>query len=298
MTNQVETVEDGLTDEERAALEFDDSDEKAAIFDPEATPEAEPAPEVDPDLPPVVEPEAAPVEPAPAAEPEPEAKPEPAKQEAAPVQAPILIVQAPEDAKAKLEGIATQKAELVQKFEDGEVTAAQFHTQMDSLSDQQFDIKSQVREAELASKLEGQRIQNQWVADCNSFLTQHPEYADQTSERYKLLNETIMALATMPSNQGLANDKALAKAHRMVQIEMGETPAAAAPAAPAKVVQHKVPKPDAPPNIANLPAASMNDDTGGEFAAIDRLAKSGDVEAYEAAVDKMTEAQKARYFKN
>ena len=304
MSDQIENVDDELTEEEKAALAFDDSDEKTAVFDPDAVPDpaAEPAPaaaEVDPDLPPVAEPEAAPEVPAAEATPEPEAKPEPAKQEVAPTHAPILVVQAPEDAQAKLAEFAKKRDEVFQKFDDGEITNAEYNKQLADLNDERLGILLHIERANLAQQLESQRIQNQWVNDCNTFLAQHPEYSDQNSEHYKLLNETIMALATMPSNQGLANDKALAKAHRMVMAELGGTaPAAAAPATPAKVVQHNVPKPPAPPNIGNLPAASMNDTTGGEFAALDRLGKSGDVEGYEAALDKLTDAQRARYLKD
>lgn len=307
MSDLIDNIDDDLTDEERAALEYKgDEEAEKKEFDPDADPA--PDPSEDQGAPAELEPEqAAEVEtPAeteqkPAEEAALEAKPEPVKQEAAPAapqQAPILIAQAPEDAQAKLDDIAKQRDALSQKFEDGDITSAQYQRELSELSDKQLDIKLQVERAHLAQQMESQRIQNQWVNDCNAFLVSHPEYADTTSERYKLLNETIMALATMPSNQGLSNDKALAKAHRMVQIELGEIQAPVAAPAPAKVVQHNIPKPPAPPNVGSLPAATMNDDTGGEFAALDRLGKSGDLEAYEAALDKLTEAQKARYFKN
>lgn len=298
MSDKIENLDDELTEEEQAALAFTDEDEKTAIFDPDAEPVEPAAEEV---AAPAAEPAPAAEEPAAEAAPEPapaaEAKPEPVKQEAAPAHAPILVAQAPEDAQAKLAEIAVKRDEAFKKFDDGEITHQEYNKQLADLSDQQIDIRMQIERANLARDLEGQRIQNQWVNDCNTFLAQHPEYADQSSERYKLLNETIMALATMPSNQGLANDKALAKAHRMVMAEFGET-AAAPVAAPAKVVQHNIPKPPAPPSLANIPAASMNDDTGGEFAALDRLGKSGDVEAYESALDKLSDAQRSRYLKD
>jgi hypothetical protein len=303
----------GLTPEEEAALAYKgDAEEEKKIVDPDADPETQAAdadaaaPAADPAPAAGDEPAAgaadADAAPAPDAEPEPApaAAAEPAPQpQAAPAPAPILIVQAPADAKEQLDKIAADKAALIEKWETGEVTGKEYQTQLDALNDKQFDLKAQVREAELAQKMEEQRVQNQWVADCNAFLNSHPEYADKASERYKLLNESIMALASMPSNQGLSNEKALAKAHRMVQLEMGETPAPAATtqAPPAKVTQHKVPKPAAPLNIGTLPAADMNDTSGGEFASLNALQKSGDVEAYEAAVANLSEAQRARYLR-
>lgn len=299
----------GLTAEEAAALAYKgDEDEEKQIVDPDADPEtaAQPAtPETAPaaapaaDVEPAVAPANADESAAANAEPDPApaAAPVAEKPEAAPAPAPILIAQAPADADAQLAQIATDKAALIDKWENGEVTGKEYQQQLDALNEKQSDIKAQVREADLAQKLEAQRVQNQWVADCNRFLADHPEYQDTNGERRKLMDETIMALARMPSNQGLSNEKALAKAHRMVQMELGEVaPAANTPAAPQKVTQHKVPKPEIPPNVGTMPAASMNDTTGGEFAALDALAKT-DLAGYEAAVEKLSDAQRARYFR-
>lgn len=309
MSDRIDNVDDELTEEERAALEFDDADEKTAVFDPDAVPDpaavAEPAPaaaEVDPDLPPVVEPDAVPAVPEAEAAPEPEAKPEPAKQEAAPVHAPILIVQAPEDAQAKLAEIAAKRDEAFQKFDDGEITNAQYNKQLNELNDQQLDIKLQVERASMAAAMEEQRIQNEWVADCNKFVRDHPEYKHggekYNQDRFNLLNEIIRDMTKMPENFGIANEVALDKAHKRVMNVYGDSPAEVVQAkTPGKVVQHNIPKPPAPPTLGNLPAASMNDDTGGEFASLERLGRSGDVDAYEAALEKLSEAQMARFLK-
>lgn len=315
MTTAALNEDHGLTAEELKALEYDDSAEGAVIVDPNAEPEAtaepvaaepqaDPAPAADPDADAgaanadpaaAADATAAPTA-APAAEPaaaaQPQAAPEPAP-------APILIVQAPADAKEQLDKIAADKDALLDKWESGEITGKEYQKQLDDLNDQRATIQAQVREADLARRMEEQRVQNQWISDSNRFLSEHPEYADRNGERYKLLNETIMAIARMPSNANLTNEKALAKAHRMVQLEMGDTPT---PAAQTKqeqktVVQHKVPKPEVPPNVGNLPTAAMNDTSGGEFAALDALAKSGDIEAYETAVSKLTPAQAARYLR-
>lgn len=202
-------------------------------------------------------------------------------------------MQAPDDAQARLAQIAADKGTLADKWEAGEITGKEYQIELDKLNDQQFDLKQAVRDANLAAKLSEQQIMNQWVADCNAFLGSHPEYAEG-SERRNLLDETIKALAGMPSNRGLSNVKALEKAHKIVNLELGElAPAAAAPAGKT-VTQHQVPKPATPPNIGNLPAAAMNDTTGGEFANLDRLAKSDPI-AYEEAFEKLTAAQRARY---
>jgi hypothetical protein len=296
----------GLTAEEAAALATPDDESEKQIVDPEADPEAaaaEPAP-ADPEAQAAAAPAADPdpaaapagAEPAAAADPAPEPAPEPAAAKAeavASAPAPLLHVQAPEDAQAKLDKIAADKDALLDKFEAGEVTTKDYQRQLDALNDQRADIQHQVREADLARKLNDQQIQNAWVADCNRFLAAHEDYKDPAL--LSQLDMAIKLIASQPENRGLANETALDKAHKMVLAMNGKAPAAQP--ATTKPVQHKVPTPAAPPNIGNLPAASMNDTTGGEFAHLDSLAKT-DLVGYEKAVEGLTDAQRARYFKN
>lgn len=291
----------GLTPEEEAALNAPDDDgAKTEVFDPDADPapavEAEPEPQ-----PAAAQPEPAPAEPV--AEPEPapaaEAEPAPAKAEVA-APAPVLVVAAPEDAKAQLDAIAAKKEEITDKFESGDITYKECQRELDALNEQHFEIKSQMREATMAQRMNEQQVQNLWVADCTSFIGKNAEYADISGERHQALNAAIMTLAKMPQNRGISNQDALAKAHKMVKAMYGEEVAAkpVAAATTTKVTQLVVPKPAALPNIGSVPAANMNDDTGGEFAAVDRLARSGNVLALEDAIENMTEAQRARYFKS
>lgn len=309
MSTYQEDVNDGLTDEERAALAYEEPTEEPADVNEDEQPSTASA-EVDEAAtgevvddavaaadPAVAEPDAAvvaaaePAVQAPAEQPAAEAKPQ------AQAQAPILIVQAPEDAEAKLKDIESQKEALTDKWEAGDITNKDYQKQIDALNDQRIDIKMQLERANIAQQLEAQRVQNQWVADCNAFLVAHPEYQD--AERQQLLSDTIKAIAAIPRNQSLSNAEALAKAHRMVQAELGETSAPQAQVqAPAKTAPAPtVKKPDIPPNIATLPAAAMNETQGGEFAAIETLRKSGNVEAYEEALDKLSDAARNRYLR-
>ncbi len=301
MSKHEEDVNDGLTDEERAALAIEDESEKE-VFDPDAEPslatepEAAPAAETEPA--PAAEPEAAPAaDPEPEAAPTPEAKPEPVAEKPVAAPAPVFVANAPEDAKAKLEGIATQKTELAKKWEDGEVTGSEYQAELDKLNEQAFDIKLAVRESEMANRMQQQQIENLWKQDCDKFLAQNTEYAPG-SERLAALDASIRALAMLPTSNGMRNEDALAKAHNMVKSMYGE--AVATPAAQAKPAakQPVVPKPEIPPNIGNAPAAVMNDTTGGEFSSLTRLMQSGDVTAFETAFDNLTEAQQAKFLRS
>lgn len=304
MSDQATELPDDLTDEEREALNYQEpaedvnaSEQQAEQADPDAAPvEADGAdPAADDasagadDAQPAV---AADADPAPAAEPVAEVAEQP---KAAPAPAPILIVDAPADAQDRLTQIATDKAALLDKYENGDITAKELHTQTDALNEQQFELRQQLREAELARKLEAQRAQNEWDGQCRSFLEGRPEYhGDAGKDRFQALDEAIKAMARMPINKGVSGDKLLLKAHNAVRAAYGDAPEAAAPQK--KINQPVVPKPAIPPtNIGKLPAADANDTSGGEFAALDTLAKGADVEAYEAALTKLSDSQRARY---
>lgn len=305
-----EQPDDGLTEQERAALSITETDDETTTSETADVNEDQPAAAVaeesaaaSGDAPAAVSADGAvDVQPAAAAvvEPEAEAAPAAAKASDVPAQpaaasAPVLIANAPEDAKARLEALETQKADLTQKWEDGDLTGKEFQIELNKLNGEQRDIERQVDRAELAAQMEQQRLSTMWVNDCNAFLAVHPEYRDEA--RGKLLDDYIRALSQVPSNANLTNAQALEKAHKMVKVDLGE-PLETTPAAPAKPAkQAEIPKPAAQPNIGNLPVASMNDTTGGEFAALDRLQKSGKLEEYEEAVERLTEAQRARYLR-
>jgi hypothetical protein len=299
----------GLTPEEEAALNLKDDDEENEHVDPDAEPEAaaaEPAPatqeggedvastgvaaNADDSTQPAAE--AAPSE----VDNQPAAEQPAAKAEVATAPAPVLTVTAPEDAQAKLDKIATDKEALVDKFEAGEITTKDYQKQLDALNDQRADIQHQVREADLARRMNEQQILNLWIADCNKFLGQHDVYKDAAAQSQ--LDMAIKLIASQQENRQLTNEKALDKAHKMV-CAMNGWPVGDEKKDPpaAKVTQHKVPTPPAPPNIGSLPAAAMNDTNGGEFANLDRLAKT-DLAGYEAALEGMSEAQRARYLKS
>lgn len=293
-----------LTDEERAALLTEDPSEKE-LFDPdaepapvepepEAQPEAAPAPEAAPTAEP--EPAAPAVEPAPEAEAQPAPAPAAEKPAAALAPAPVLIANVPEDAKSQMEDIKAQRDAAWAKWQDGEITSEDYRAQEKALEEKHFDLKLALHSADMAARMQQQQIENQWTNDCNKFLADNPEYADK--ERLAMLDASVRALALIPANQGLANHLALEKAHKMVKGAYGEAVSTTAPAAKPTVKQPVVPKPEIPPNIGNAPAASMNDTNGGEFAALARLQQSGDVLAFEAAFDKLSEAQQAKFLRS
>lgn len=207
--------------------------------------------------------------------------------------APILVAEAPADAEAKLAEIATKKDEVIAQFDDGDITAKEMQAQLDALGKQEREIERALDKAQIAKDLEEQRRRNEWDAQCAAFLKAHAEYDGGKGERFEHLNETLKAIAVMPRNAGLTGPELLDKAHKLVLAERGETPAPKADAKPA--AKPAIPKPNLPPNLAGVPAATGNDPGEGKWASLDRLRDAGNGVAYEAALAKLSQADRDAY---
>jgi len=296
-------INDGLTPEERAALEINDdeapsepkavaaaelaAEDKPATKAEDKPDETKPAPGTDADAggddataagKPAAEPTAA--------APEPEAAPSQAAQPA-----PILVAEAPSDADAKLADIATKKDDLAQKFDDGDITAKEYHSQLDALNKQERGIEMAQHKAQMANEMAEQQRLNAWYTQAQAFAIERG-YTDQ--RRMNLIDAEVRAVAT--ADPTLTGMQVLQKAHQNL-IDAGLAPnVAAKPAAPtaAPAAQAKSKPVELPPSIHKLPAADVDDTGAGEFAELDRLA-STDPLKYEQTLAKMSEAQRDRY---
>lgn len=207
---------------------------------------------------------------------------------------PILIVQPPADADAKLAEISAQKGELLTKFDDGDITAKEYQTELDKLNKQERDIEFAINEAKLAEKIESQRQANEWKATVDAFIATNQRYNPEKSEAmYKLLDLEVRRVATTDEFKGRTDSAAgreiLQKAHENLAAQLGFE-------AKPKAKQDKQPvkKPELPPNLAKVPAAEQNDTNGGKYAVLDRLATTDPIR-YEDELMKLSEAERNAY---
>lgn len=270
--------DDGLTEEERAALS-DDGD--VAV-----TPEASAAPDEDTAHDPEQQAEAAAVEPEPAAEPAAAEQPAEEVTQAQQQPAPVLVAPAPEDAENKLKEIADQKEALLNQFDEGDITAREYQKQLDELARQERAIERAQDRAELATQMEQQRQQNEWVATCNAFIEANSVYKDNP-RLYKALDAEVRELAQKPETANWTGQKFLEEAHKAL-AEAFNLPTNGKQAKPAAAQR------DLPPNLAKVPAADVQDTSGNRFAVLDRMASSDPI-AYEEALSKMSPAERDAY---
>lgn len=271
MSDKDEIIDDGLTDEERAALAEEDTaiEQPAGTADPE-TPVAPEAKAQTPETPerPAEAPEA------------------PAETETPQQAQPILVANSPADADARLQEISTKKDELLTQFDDGDITAREYQKQLDDLSRQERKIEFEQHEAQLAQKMEQQRLQNDWMATCNTFIERHAIYKDNP-RLHKALDAEVRDLAGKPETANWTGQRFLDEAHKNLKAAFGFKDAAA----PAPTASREL-----PPNLAKVPAAEVEDTSGGRFSVLDRLSES-DPLAYEEAIGKLTDAERLVYLR-
>lgn len=271
---------DGLTDEERAALESEDDVTEGLEDEPQDDDEPKgEAPKEDDDEPKEGD-EDAPADP-------PADPPKETVEIKESASAPILVVDSPTDADDKLKAIATQKEDLITKFDDGEITAKEYQQQLDALAKQERDIERAMERAALAAEMEQQRLKNEWTSTVNAFIDANPVYKDN-ARLYRALDQEVREVAMSEEGKAMSGAKILAKAHENLAQAFGFA------AKPAADKGKAAPKPDLPPSLHGVPAADANDVTGGKYAALDRLAATNPI-AYEEALMKLPDSERDAY---
>ena len=270
-----EEIDDGLTAEERAALQEDDGGaapyeedndadtKEAGTADDKAADDAAAAADTS------LQQQAA----------------EPATSEDKPEQAPILVAEVPPDLTAKFAEIGTKKDALLEQFDNGDITAREYQKQLDALAREERALERQQDRAELAQQMQQQQLQNDWVKTCNDFVSDHPIYKE--ARLYRALDQEVRELAAKPETANWSGQKFLDEAHKNLKAAFGFTEA-------------NEPKPKVsedrglPPNLAKVPAAEVESTNGGRWAVLDRLAASNPI-AYEEAINKMSAAERDAY---
>lgn len=187
----------------------------------------------------------------------------------------------PADLKARID-------ELAEKFDEGEISVREYTDQRDALNREVWQRNLQAAQEAQAAKT--------WEAEQAYFLAKNPAYTEDSlrgNALFGMLDAAVRTLAADPANADKSGYQVLQMAHKeVVGIVKGaasvpkETPLPSVPTTGAKPKAAK-------PNIVTLgdvpaSAANVGEDP---FAAIDRL----DGEAYEEALEKMTDAQAKAY---
>lgn len=293
-----ESILANLTEEERAALEAPDSDSEHQEVDLDQVAaqqqQQEEEQDTDPDKKPDPEKDGKPEEQQ-QEEQQDQQEQQKAQQPEAPVPQPVFKPVATEELKAKYDDIDKREEELIEKFEEGELTTREYNAQLRELNKERGDLDWQQRKDELNRESVEQQIERQWQADVKAFAERHPEiYASE--EDFKALDLLVQSITKAKAEQGLRYGEAdLERAYRIWADERGIAPPKPANEEPKQeqaAQQQKQPKQqqkalDIPPTLAKVPAAAPEDTDDGKFAALDRLAES-DPQKYQETIARMS----------
>lgn len=202
---------------------------------------------------------------------------------------PSLRVELPDDIDDQLEKIAEEKKKLRALYNDGEIDADEYESKRDELDEQRFSLREKMFKAQIANEMREDRWLNH---DVPAFLAENPQYKPDSTlfrmldERVKLLQGKLAAEGKdplVPSVLRQADRELKEELAKELGLQVDTKKGKSAGGVPA--AQKNV-----PPSLANVPAADMEDTSGGKWAALDRLADS-DPEAYEEQLSRMSETE-------
>lgn len=214
---------------------------------------------------------------------------------------PLMPVKAVEDAEEKLADIDKREDEISQKFEDGDMTTAEYRSALRGLEKERGTIERQQLEADFATRHNEAQLNARWEENVKLFLGDHPEIS-KSQLRWNGFDAIVRSVTAETMKDGKSPGMAdLKKAYKQWADEMG-LPAEAEKGGddksgkdgdkPAK--QQKKPQRELPPNLAKVPAADIQDTDNGRWANLDRLMES-DPQGFEAALAKLSDADQEAY---
>lgn len=206
---------------------------------------------------------------------------------------PELVSTAPADLTEKLADIDTRTKDLVAKFKDGDIDLPDFLEQKGVLDAEKLDLTVKAEQAKFATQQNESSREQRWKWEQERFFGQ------KTAEIYKdpivlaALNASVVQLSNAPANAKRPAAWFLEEADRQVRsrFNFGDAEKPGGDKAKDKAKERQPDLSKLPKTLTNLPAADVSETGGEEFAYLDKL----DGIALEAALRKMTPEQEARY---
>ena len=202
---------------------------------------------------------------------------------------PLFKAELPADIEAKRTALDTQEDDLVKKFDEGDITFAEYNKELRSLNRERADLDRAELKAELAKEAQQSQVEQTWQTTANTFVAEHPLISknETTWSSFDAIVRRVTAETMQKGEQPGRRD--LEKAYKQWTEDLGIADAGTQKPQPKQKKQNVV-----PPNLGKVPAATANDTDDGKFAHLDRLAES-DPLAFEAALAKMSDAQRDEY---
>ena len=202
---------------------------------------------------------------------------------------PLFKAELPADIEAKRTALDTQEDDLVKKFDEGDITFAEYNKELRNLNRERADLDRAELKAELAQEAQQSQVEQTWQTTANTFVAEHLLISKNETmwSSFDAIVRRVTAETMQKGEQPSRRD--LEKAYKQWTEDLGIADAGIQKSQPKQKKQNIV-----PPNLGKVPAATANDTDDGKFAHLDRLAES-DPLAFEAALAKMSDAQRDEY---
>lgn len=213
--------------------------------------------------------------------------------EITPQPAPLFKADVPADIQAKRQEIDSKEDALVEQFDNGDITFAEYNKQLRQLNNERSVLERAELKAELAREASVSQFEQNWNTSLNTFLADHPEI-DLSNDVHTTIFDKLLRQETAPviEKGGQIGIREIKKAHARFLKELNLTGAEpkAEPAPKAKAKKDNV----VPPTLGKVPASTATSTDDGRFAHLDRLADSDPIK-FEEALLKMSAADRDAY---
>jgi len=208
---------------------------------------------------------------------------------------PSYQAKLPDDFAARETALKDQEAALVARFKSGELDFDKYRVEAELLSKSERELDAIRLKASLSQEMTAQTAEQQWHHTVQRFMTTTAKEGgidySKDPEKQADLDLFVRALANDAKNADKPAEWFLSEGHKRVKAMHGIGLVAAPVVADVKA-SRKSPIDAAPKTLAQVPGGNGPGDVdGNEFSDVDRL--TGD--AQEAAIAKMTPAQRERY---
>lgn len=190
-----------------------------------------------------------------------------------------------EDYEKQVESFAEQKKVLRQQYQDGDLDLDEYENQKEEIAKQELDLHDAKLKADLATDQNRQVADQRWQWEQERFLAQKENTIYQDSGLYNMMSTYIQELSNDQANEGKPYNWFLEEADRRVRNHL------VAPKQPKK--SRKASRGNIPPNLGDLPAAEQAETSSDEFSKLDGL----DGMALEKALAKMSQSEQDRYLR-
>ncbi|WP_275272300.1 hypothetical protein [Limnobacter sp. P1] len=199
--------------------------------------------------------------------------------------------------------LSADEAALKQRFKDGEIEFDEFEEARAVIFEERSRLEKSAWKAEISQEMNAQTAEQQWESTVNGYLNSVKTEIDYLKDVEKAadFDQFVKVLAANPANQDKSMEWFLQEGHRRVKVLHGIESAPVKDDKQDTTTQkddkagkpnpRKPPLDAAPKNLSQVPGSDGPGDVQDEFSDIDRL----EGEAFEAALAKLTPAQRERY---